>query len=138
MPAGDRTGPWGAGPMTGRGAGFCAGYGIPGYANPIPGRGWGAGGRGYGGRMGRGFGGGFGGGRGWRHRYWQTGVPGWARGGYGYAFSPDPWYGAPAYTVPSGDPGKAELTGLKEQAKYFTRALDDIKKRIDELEDKGQ
>jgi len=33
MPAGDRTGPMGQGPMTGRGAGFCAGFGVPGYAN---------------------------------------------------------------------------------------------------------
>jgi len=33
MPAGDRTGPMGQGPMTGRAAGFCAGFGVPGYAN---------------------------------------------------------------------------------------------------------
>ncbi len=33
MPAGDRTGPAGQGPMTGRGAGFCAGSNAPGYAN---------------------------------------------------------------------------------------------------------
>lgn len=42
MPWGDRTGPMGYGPMTGRAAGYCAGYPTPGYANPIPGRGfWG-------------------------------------------------------------------------------------------------
>jgi hypothetical protein len=41
MPAGDGTGPSGMGPMTGRGAGYCAGYGAPGYANPMPGRGFG-------------------------------------------------------------------------------------------------
>ena len=40
MPAGDRTGPLGLGPMTGRAAGYCAGYPVPGYANPIPGRGF--------------------------------------------------------------------------------------------------
>lgn len=40
MPGGDGTGPMGMGPMSGRGAGFCAGYGAPGYMNPIPGRGW--------------------------------------------------------------------------------------------------
>ncbi|MBN2461150.1 MAG: DUF5320 domain-containing protein [Candidatus Cloacimonetes bacterium] len=34
MPRGDRTGPDGFGPMTGRGAGYCAGYDRPGYANP--------------------------------------------------------------------------------------------------------
>jgi hypothetical protein len=62
MPRGDRTGPAGAGPMTGRGAGFCAGYGAPGYANPGP-------------RCGLGFGGG----RGWRHWFHATGLPRWMR-----------------------------------------------------------
>ncbi len=51
MPRGDRTGPGGAGPMTGRVAGYCAGYSVPGYMNPVGryGRGWGRGrGRGFG------------------------------------------------------------------------------------------
>lgn len=39
MPFGDGTGPGGMGPMTGRAAGFCAGYSMPGYMNPIAGRG---------------------------------------------------------------------------------------------------
>jgi len=57
MPFGDGTGPRGMGPMTGRGAGYCAGFGRPGFANPILGRrwfdfGWGVWGRG----RGRGFG----------------------------------------------------------------------------------
>lgn len=69
MPRGDRTGPGGMGPMTGRGAGFCAGYERPGFTNP-----------GYGGGYGRG--GGYGGfGRGFRNRYYATGVP--FRGMYG-------------------------------------------------------
>lgn len=38
MPLGDGTGPLGLGPMTGRAAGFCAGFGRPGFTNPIPGR----------------------------------------------------------------------------------------------------
>ena len=38
MPRGDRTGPAGLGPMTGRAAGFCAGYPMPGYMNPATGR----------------------------------------------------------------------------------------------------
>jgi hypothetical protein len=50
MPYGDGTGPMGYGPMTGRAAGYCAGYSVPGYMNPIPGRGWDFGGRGRGGR----------------------------------------------------------------------------------------
>jgi len=40
MPFGDGTGPRGTGPMTGRRAGYCAGFGQPGFANPIMGRGW--------------------------------------------------------------------------------------------------
>ena len=36
MPRGDGTGPTGAGPMTGRAAGYCAGYSVPGTANAIP------------------------------------------------------------------------------------------------------
>jgi hypothetical protein len=31
MPAGDRTGPWGRGPMTGRGLGYCGVYALTGY-----------------------------------------------------------------------------------------------------------
>lgn len=38
MPRGDRTGPAGLGPITGRAAGFCAGYSVPGYMNPAAGR----------------------------------------------------------------------------------------------------
>jgi hypothetical protein len=34
MPFGDGTGPAGMGPMTGRAAGFCVGYPVPGYMNP--------------------------------------------------------------------------------------------------------
>ena len=85
MPFGDGTGPMGLGPMTGRGAGFCAGFGSPGFANPVPGR-WFGGqwGASYGypyspsiwpswSRWGWGFGRGWGRGRGWRRRglYWS-------------------------------------------------------------------
>ncbi len=51
MPRGDRTGPRGLGPMTGRTVGYCAGYSVPGFMNPIGGYG-----RGLGKRWGRGFG----------------------------------------------------------------------------------
>lgn len=33
MPRGDRTGPDGQGPRTGRGMGFCNGFNIPGFQN---------------------------------------------------------------------------------------------------------
>ncbi|MFP4242809.1 MAG: DUF5320 domain-containing protein [Chitinispirillaceae bacterium] len=54
MPRGDGTGPVGSGRMSGRGAGFCAGYDLPGFANAYGGGfGFGRGrGRGYGRAMG--------------------------------------------------------------------------------------
>ena len=54
MPAGDRTGPRGLGPMSGRGLGCCAGYPAPGYMYP-GGRGSLGRGLGFGRRPGRGF-----------------------------------------------------------------------------------
>ncbi len=50
MPGGDGTGPRGLGSMTGRAAGYCAGYSTPGFANPVPRMGLGLGqGGGFGG-----------------------------------------------------------------------------------------
>ncbi len=60
MPGGDRTGPWGEGPRTGRAQGFCAGTGMPG-SEAAP-RGWGRGG-----------------GRRRRNCLRATGRPGWSR-----------------------------------------------------------
>ena len=42
MPRGDGTGPWGAGPVTGRGLGWCPGYRGSGFGFPS-GRAWGHG-----------------------------------------------------------------------------------------------
>jgi len=39
MPAGERTGPLGLGPKTGRAAGYCAGFAGPGFSNAAIGRG---------------------------------------------------------------------------------------------------
>jgi hypothetical protein len=125
MPGGDRTGPFGAGPMTGRGLGVCAGYGIPGYANPGIGRGRGGG-------FGRGFG--FGGGRGWRHRFYATGLPGWARGYGGYYAHPVEHTFVPEAPIVAGATEEDELAHLKRQARYFKRTLEDISKRIDALQ----
>jgi hypothetical protein len=79
MPRGDKTGPWGLGPMTGRAAGYCAGYPVPGFMNPIPGfrRGYGFGrqGRGRGGGFGRGRGRGFGAGWWWSTPQYQQPYP---------------------------------------------------------------
>lgn len=115
MPAGDRTGPFGQGPMTGRGAGFCAGYGAPGFTAG----GWGRG-------MGRGGNMNFRGGRGFRNRFFATGVP-FSRGVYNnYAagesfrredFSPDD-----------------EIRMLREQADFMKSEVEAISSRIKELE----
>ena len=43
MPRGDGTGPAGQGSMSGRGMGFCAGFGSPGFVNGGFGRGMGRG-----------------------------------------------------------------------------------------------
>lgn len=113
MPAGDRTGPMGAGPRTGRAAGYCGGFGMPGYANPVPGRGFGMGfgrGRGF---WRRPFGGRFG----WRNRFFATGMPAWMpRGPY---LEPEP---------------EAEKQGLKQQAEALEAELDMVRKRLDALE----
>ena len=101
MPGGDRTGPLGAGPRSGRGMGYCSGYNLPGFATPGAGfRGW------LGFRRG-------GGGRGWRHRFFATGIPGWV--------PPTP---------------EQETADLKAQADWLKGQLDAIQKRIEELEQK--
>jgi len=120
MPGGDGTGPMGMGPMTGRAAGYCAGYAVPGFMNPMPGRGFGGRGRGMG------FGRGFGRGRGWRAAAWGYPAAVYAPAA---AFPP---YGAAAYAPPV--PQEAELQALQTQADYFTSALEEIRKRIDELQ----
>jgi len=124
MPAGDGTGPLGLGPMTGRAAGYCAGYPVPGYMNPIPGRGWFGFGRGW--SRGRGW---FGRGRGWRHWYWATGLPGWVRAWYGY-----PAFGGWAYPYGPEMTPKEEMDMLKSQAEALKQELDDIQSRISTLE----
>jgi uncharacterized protein DUF5320 len=137
MPGGNGTGPTGMGPMTGRAAGYCAGYSAPGFANQMGGRGGGGGGfgRGGGGR----------GGWGRRNGFYATGLPGWQRfgaGGPAYGGAAPyggavPYGGAAPYGAPYSGPVAAkqqELDMLKGQVEYFEDALDGIKKRITELE----
>ena len=122
MPGGDGTGPYGAGPMTGRAAGYCAGFPVPGYMNPIPGRGRGFG-RGWGRGRGRGWGRGFGRGFGWRGA------------AYPYAYG-DPYYGNPYYAAPyvPGVTPQQEADMLKEQAKAMQDEIKAMNQRIKELE----
>jgi len=106
--------------MTGRGAGYCAGYGVPGYANLVRGRGFGMG-------WGRG-----GGGRGWRHWYYATGLPGWARFGYAPAWGPSPAVAYGPYAAPPTSEQEVEF--LKTQAEWLQQQLDAISQRIAGLE----
>jgi len=122
MPGGDGTGPAGMGPMTGRAAGYCAGYPIAGYMNP-------AGGRPFG--FGRGFG------RGRSRGYYGAapyGATPYAAAPYGaapYATAPwagyaDPYTGAPA--------PEQEITALKRHAEALSAALDAVRARIGKVE----
>jgi len=134
MPRGDRTGPLGLGPMTGRGLGYCAGFPVPGYMNPGPGLGLRRGGYF---RWGRGFGRGYGRGFGW---FWRR-SPGWAPYAARY-YSAHPWY------VPFGYPGavdedtalKNETQALKQEIKFLEDRLAEIDESIKSLgrEDEGQ
>ena len=127
MPRGDGRGPTGFGPMTGRGAGFCSGYDVPGYANPAMGRGPGFG------RASRCYGGG-GFGRGYRRMYYATGLPGWMRSGagawgqaaYGPAYSP--------YAQEAMRPSKEQEIGyLKRQSEFLIEELEAVRGRLSEL-----
>jgi hypothetical protein len=94
--------------VTGRGAGFCTSYSVPGYTN-------------YGPRWLCGSGG-----RGRRNRYYATGLTGWQRAGTG-------WIDAGAPFVVSMNP-ELELATLKTQAENLARTLDSIRKQIETLE----
>ncbi|HUV83298.1 MAG TPA: DUF5320 domain-containing protein [archaeon] len=104
MPGGDRTGPLGFGPRTGRAAGYCARYPVPGYINPI-----------YDRDFGRGRG------RGRRNWNYATGLPGWQCDAYGYP------PGVRTITK------EQELAELKDQAEYLENELGEIRKRIQEI-----
>lgn len=109
MPGRDGTGPQGMGPMTGWGAGYCAGN-RAGNGN-LGGRGWQCGG-------GRGQRNGFAsGGRGWRNMFYATGQPGWRRSG---------WVDNPA-------PEK-EVQDLKAQAAVLEDELKQVNQRLAEVE----
>ena len=116
MPGGDRTGPEGRGSRTGRGAGYCSGYPMPGYANSdIP-------------RFGRGFGFGRGMGRGFGRGFWGRGRGFWRRG---YYPEPEP---VTYYRTPYNEPNRAdEKSYLEEMVKGLEGELKAIKERLQEM-----
>ncbi len=116
MPYGDRTGPNGLGPMTGRGAGFCAGYNTPGYANPYGGR--------FGGRAGYGFGRGRG--------------AGYGRG-YGRGFRWNaPVYGAAPMYAPAPISKDDEKKYLENEIDIIEKELKAARDRLNEISDKKE
>ena len=111
MPSGDRTGPMGQGPMTGRSSGFCSGNDTPGYA------------KGFRAGMGRGFP--FGKGRGQgpgRGMNFGGGIAGFFPGFH--------W----AHSITKDD----EINMLKSQAEYLKRSQKDIEKKLGELEKESE
>ncbi|NLB51468.1 MAG: DUF5320 domain-containing protein [Syntrophomonadaceae bacterium] len=103
MPGGDRTGPLGMGPKTGRRGGYCTGNAVPDYTGYNQGRffgGWGRGVRRGGGR-GRSFG-----------------------FGWGY-MAPYPY---PVYTGEND-----RLDSLEQQARYLEDSLEAIRREISEV-----
>jgi hypothetical protein len=112
MPSGDRTGPEGMGPRTGRAFGYCSGFDTPGYHK-------GAGG-GFGRSMGRGrgIGRGMGRGRGF-HAGWGFGYP-----------TPQPGGQWPYATEMTRED---EIRMLKSQMDSLERSRKVIEKRLGEL-----
>jgi hypothetical protein len=109
MPFGDGTGPMGLGSRTGRGAGYCSGYSVPGYMNPIPGRGLGfgfGGPRGFGRGRGKGFG-----------RFY---------GGGGYPYMDYPYL--------SNITPQNQVEILKSQVKAMQEEVDAINQQIKDIE----
>ncbi len=104
MPWGDRTGPLGAGPRTGRGLGYCSGNTVPGYMVGGPGLG-----------LGRGWGRG----RGWAGR-------GWGRGAWGWQPT---YYPQVSYTYSKEDEKKL----LEDQIEGLTKTIESLKSRLEEL-----
>jgi hypothetical protein len=108
MPGFDRSGPMGAGPMTGGGRGFCNPATTPGP---------------------RAFFGGYAGGS--RFRSGLGRGRGWRRGlGRGYRFYPP----VAGFDDPVDTAG--ELAALRNEADYLKGSLDEVIRRIDELEKK--
>jgi hypothetical protein len=117
MPRGDKNGPSGMGPRTGRAAGLCSGYAAPGFIN-----------RNFGMGYGRGFGMGFGRGLGRGRGFGAYPASGWGAGQ-----EPGPWnatapWSAEPYTT------EREMDVLKNQADMLKKELSSIEKRLKDLE----
>lgn len=128
MPRGDRTGPMGMGPMSGRGAGYCANYQAPGFMNRFFGSGFGAG---YGRNL-RGGQGCFG----WRNMFRNIGNR-WSNrdpagfGGRSRRMGGMPFAGgAPVQVQPDT---KTEKQVLEDQVDFLKSQLNRLQQRLSEL-----
>ncbi|MBN1382926.1 MAG: DUF5320 domain-containing protein [Deltaproteobacteria bacterium] len=102
MPRGNRTGPIGAGPRTGRGAAFCSGYDIPGFVHVAPVRFFG---------------------RGWGERFFARGMGGWARG-----FWPSRFFSSSVQNPDMEiDQLKQEVSFLERTISDLKSRMDDLK-----------
>jgi len=115
MPGGNGTGPMGWGPMSGRRAGYCAGYGVPGCLNSPGGRGAGLG-------RGAGFGRGAGLGRG---------------GGMGPVF-PAASYGFNPQAAWSGVTAEQEQAALKNQLAHLEQLSANLRQRLSDFENPAE
>jgi len=112
--------------MTGRAAGYCAGYDVPGSADAL-------GERGRIGARGRGAarvrqGAGAGPGRGHRRMYYATGLPGWMRYGCrGWAARP---------TAGMSTEREKELLG--QQVQFLRSELEFVDRRLNDLADRSE
>ena len=116
MPFGDRTGPRGQGPMTGRRMGYCAGYSSPGWKSSAFGKkdGFKRGRRG-----------------GYRNWYRATGLTGWQRNSQGMPA----WGGQrPAVTASSTRPQEKEA--LKQEKEMLSSEVKNFKKQIENIEER--
>lgn len=105
MPRGDRTGPIGQGPRTGRALGLCSGYPTPGFMQRTTGMAFG------------------------RGLAWHRGF-GFARR-YGSGWGIGPWNYEPPYPVAYSE---NEREALKRQAEVLKKQQAEIDRRIAELE----
>jgi len=114
MPSGDRSGPMGAGPRTGRAMGLCAGNEVAGFATA---GGWGGFGRGRGFRR--------------RNRFYATGLTGWQRaaGVPAAQAGPAPEAGEPTATADQ------QLEALTNQVAELRQALADIQQQLAAMQD---
>ena len=115
MPRGDGTGPGGFGPMTGRGAGYCAGFDAPGFANNVP--------AGRGMAKGRGF------------AFYRKGTGlGRARGfGFGYRSNPSSSPGINKNNADFEKDVKISIRSLEQEQRMLKEELEGINKKLDEL-----